>query len=451
MNINIAIDDLHPETGWGLKGDMCMEYLHKLNEEFGAKFTLFIPSNYHNKYPISKYKEWINWLRSFEYFELAAHGHYHMCERSDIGECEFFELDTEDKAQERVNLMLEEWSKVGYKPAGWRNPGWLGHPEAIKVIGKSFKYAAVHYEHNHNISWECKTFFGHDGIHETDINLHNGTIMFQSHIAGDWNDNVWNEQNYQQLRLSLQHLTKNNLVNFVTLEELATRKRVIYLTAVGNVDYFTHTYPLIEKYAQRVNADIRIFNNNDFIKTNYPSPNFLLFDILKEFYDSDYEQMMYMDIDIRIMDNATNIFEAVDTFGMVQDHKAELWRRKAMQEWLDKHHPGLNCNHYFNGGVIVSDKNSIKQLLEVVPSNLLEFWETTKDKFPHGFNQNILNYCIIKSKLQYTVLPDKWNKVCRSATSEDYFIHYVANKNQIQTDKDKFKNNICNDNIQMTL
>ena len=94
MQVTIAIDDIHPEVGWGLEGDKCMEYLEKLNKEFGAKFTLFIPSNYHNQFPISEHRGWVEWLKSKDYFELAAHGHYHMCERTDIGECEFFELDT---------------------------------------------------------------------------------------------------------------------------------------------------------------------------------------------------------------------------------------------------------------------------------------------------------------------------------------------------------------------
>ena len=43
MEVTIAIDDIHPEKGWGLEGDECMYYLDELNKEFGAKFTLFIP------------------------------------------------------------------------------------------------------------------------------------------------------------------------------------------------------------------------------------------------------------------------------------------------------------------------------------------------------------------------------------------------------------------------
>ena len=219
MDITIAIDDIHPEPSWGMPGDKCIEYLEELNKEFGAKFTLFIPSNYHNKYPISKFLEWIDWLKSKDYFELAAHGHYHQCERTDIGECEFFELDTEEKVKERISLMWKEWDKVNHKPLGWRNPGWLAHPIAVKYLGLHFKYSAIHYEHNHNLNWACQTFYGHDGIHETDIKLHNGRIMFQSHIAGDWNDNIWNEKNYEQMKLSLNYL-KNQGIKFKTIKEL---------------------------------------------------------------------------------------------------------------------------------------------------------------------------------------------------------------------------------------
>ena len=43
--------------------------------------------------------------------------------------------------------------------------------------------------------------------------------MFQSHIAGNHNDNVWNEDNYQQIRLSLGHL-KSQGIEFKTLNEL---------------------------------------------------------------------------------------------------------------------------------------------------------------------------------------------------------------------------------------
>ena len=220
INVTIAIDDVHPEPGWGMEGDKCIEYLENLNKEFGTKYILFIPSNYHNKFPISEHKDWINWLKSKDYFELAAHGHYHMCERTDIGECEFYELDTEDKIKSRIGQMMKEWNEVEHKPLGWRNPGWVAHPEAVKWLGPKFKYAAIHDIHNHDLKWDCKMIYGYDGIHSTDISLHNKNIMFSSHIAGDWNDNVWNEDNYNQFKISLQHIIDTNDVAFKTINEL---------------------------------------------------------------------------------------------------------------------------------------------------------------------------------------------------------------------------------------
>jgi len=220
-NVTISIDDLHPEKGWGCYGDMSVAYLKNLWEEFGCKFTLFIPSNYHGKYPLSEHKDWIDFWKEQEWVELAAHGHYHQCERTDIGECEFYELDTEDKATKRIGECLSEWNNVGVTPAGWRNPGWLAHPEAIKALGKYFKYAAIHEEHNHGIPWSCKTLIGCDGINQTEsIKMYNDTFMFQSHIAGDWNDNVWNENNYENFREVLKHLSDSYDLNYVTLGEL---------------------------------------------------------------------------------------------------------------------------------------------------------------------------------------------------------------------------------------
>ena len=118
MICTIAIDDVHPEPGWGMEGDECMIYLRHLHEEFGAKFTLFIPANYHREFPISRYLHWIEWLESLGYFELAAHGHYHDTSDPDRwGECEFAELEP-DAALDRLQMMFNQWGYMGRRPIG---------------------------------------------------------------------------------------------------------------------------------------------------------------------------------------------------------------------------------------------------------------------------------------------------------------------------------------------
>jgi hypothetical protein len=222
-NLTVAIDDVHPEKGWGMPGDECMEYLDKLNKEFGTKFTLFIPSNYHQQFPISKHKDWIDWLLSLGYFELAAHGHYHQTSNKNIwGEMEFAELQDPNMITDRILLMQNEWNAVNADPKVWRNPGWICSKESQEQLKQVFKVAAIHYEHNMGLNWgSCKMIYGHDGIHETDIKLHNeNCLMFQSHIAGDWNKNVWNELNYEQFKESLNFLHTNYTINNKFISEI---------------------------------------------------------------------------------------------------------------------------------------------------------------------------------------------------------------------------------------
>lgn len=223
LNLTVAIDDVHPERGWGMPEDECMGYLDSLHKEYGTKFTLFIPSNYHNKYPIGEYKEWIDWLLSLGYFELAAHGHFHQTSNKELwGEMEFAELQNPSDITDRILLMQNEWRAVGVEPKVWRNPGWICSKESNEQLRQTFKFAAIHYDHNMGLNWgDCKPIYGHDGIHETNIKLHNGNcLMFQSHIAGNWNKNVWNETNYNQFKLSLDYLNENYILNNKFLHEI---------------------------------------------------------------------------------------------------------------------------------------------------------------------------------------------------------------------------------------
>lgn len=222
INVTIAIDDVNPKKDWRILGDKTEKYLFDLNKQFGAKFTLFIPSNHHHTGKLSENKNWIDELNNSGIFELAAHGHYHQTsDKSKWGEMEFAELQDPKQITDRILLMQNEWSEVNIDPKGWRNPGWICSPQSCDQLKQTFDYAAIHYVHNRGLNWgECKTIFGADGIHETNISLHNGNIMFQSHIFGDWNDNVWNESNYEQIKLSLDYLINNKEICFKTIGEL---------------------------------------------------------------------------------------------------------------------------------------------------------------------------------------------------------------------------------------
>ena len=218
MKIVIAIDDLHPEQGWGCEGDESVDYIEELNKEYGCKFNLCIPSNYHDKYPITK--DFVDFWKSKDYVELSNHGHYHACENEGIGEMEFFELDYAGATQ-RIQESLTLWESCGYKPKGFRAPGWGMNQQSADVISNYFEWVAGHTEINKGINWGCYFFEGCDGINEPEsLSLYGETFMFQSHINGVHNQNVWSEENHLHFEQVLDFLSESYELDYKTIGEL---------------------------------------------------------------------------------------------------------------------------------------------------------------------------------------------------------------------------------------
>ena len=217
-NLIVAIDDIHPEKGWGVEGDVQIEYLKKLNEKFGVKFDFFVPSNYHNKFPITK--DFVDFWKQYDWIELSNHGHYHACKNEGIGEMEFYELNYGDATQ-RIQESLDLWEQCGHKPKGFRTPGWGITQEAATAVSSYFEWVAGHEQINQGINFPTQYFVGADGIHETnDISLYGETFMFQSHIQGDWNDNVWDEKNYLHFKEIIKYLSTQYELDFKTISEI---------------------------------------------------------------------------------------------------------------------------------------------------------------------------------------------------------------------------------------
>tara|TARA_Y100000356_G_scaffold50285_1_gene40052 strand:- start:4475 stop:5176 length:702 start_codon:yes stop_codon:yes gene_type:complete len=223
LNVVIAIDDLHPEKGWGVEGDESVDKLISLNEEFGCKFVLFIPSNYHRNFPISEHKDWIDFWSRKEWVELAAHGHFHdrpFCSL-DLTECEFIDLDYKE-AHDRIKSCLNEWDKVGVRPEGWRMCGWEATQASFDVVQENFKYIAAHERSNSHIFFRNhKVFFNNTDIHGTNLRITKDSVYFQSHINGETNKNTWSDENYLAFKNALKFMSQKKNLNFVTYNEIA--------------------------------------------------------------------------------------------------------------------------------------------------------------------------------------------------------------------------------------
>ena len=169
-------------------------------------------------------KDWVSYWKQFDWVELANHGHYHDVKKYSkdlLGEQEFAELDFIE-ATERVQDSLDIWEQCGYKPKGFRSPGWGITQEAADVVSSYFDWVAQHEEHNKLVNFGVPNLVGCDGIEETDnVNLYGETFMFQSHIQGDWNKNVWNEKNYLHFQQVVKYLlSQYNGLQFKTISEI---------------------------------------------------------------------------------------------------------------------------------------------------------------------------------------------------------------------------------------
>lgn len=212
LYIYIAIDDIHPEKNWGLPEDIQIDYIKKLNLKYGCKFTFFVPSNYHNKFPLNKHKEWVNYWKQFNWIELSGHGHFHS--NTNSNECEFLNLNY-TVAKERIYQSLNEWLQSDYNIKGWRFPGWLASQESFNAITQigCFNYIAIHPNLNESIKLNngIKVINKSNSININDIrdleltnNKDNYHLFFQSHINGKTNSNNWNDANYNKFDNALE-------------------------------------------------------------------------------------------------------------------------------------------------------------------------------------------------------------------------------------------------------
>tara|TARA_R110000744_G_scaffold222764_3_gene341602 strand:+ start:4448 stop:5122 length:675 start_codon:yes stop_codon:yes gene_type:complete len=217
-------------------------------------------------------------------------------------------------------------------------------------------------------------------------------------------------------------------------------KNVIYVINKGFSIYSNVTLPIVIKYASMVKADVLVADD-DFKSSHTLSPHYDKFDIWKQFVESDYDKMLFMDLDIRILSHTPNIFEQDVKIGLVPDHKSYL-KINSFNNWMvDNNHSDGNSLHYFNGGVMLADKDSMKKMVKSLPSETAGFLP-----FHNLFNdvdQPIINYCL--TKLDVDVLDNKWNRVARdpevlkSNPPDGYFIHYLANKSRIASMDDPYR------------
>lgn len=184
-------------------------------------------------------------------------------------------------------------------------------------------------------------------------------------------------------------------------------------------DMYSHiTLPTIEAYADKVNADLEIIKE-DHRKFDYPSPHFLKFNCFQYFLDHQYDQMLYLDMDIIIKKNAPDIFSqyprglclANDFAGDFPNNEYKIWIGKIFNAKVGK-------LDYFNSGVILSDRPSMERYLRKYPKKLERL------SYLGGFGeQHLINYLTLRVPI--TVLDSKFNN---APEQQPFFVHYIGKR-----------------------
>ena len=237
----------------------------------------------------------------------------------------------------------------------------------------------------------------------------------------------------------------------------------------------------IENYAQSVGADVVKFDNKLLNRMSLPSSFhpyqravFLKFQILREFESSMYDRMLFLDLDILILNDQENIFKELSSPGiyMAPDYnpattlscKQKLFEffkiKKDLIPLIDMPREKRNFynppQHWFNNqafynwGVLVGDKTHVARLNRFIPAPTQ--WEDFFTKFNLCHNpqdsvykkylmeQDCLLYFLDLADLQIQRLPRKWNFEHFSVQPSDEvnFVH-MYDKGLIQLFDKPFK------------
>ena len=233
-------------------------------------------------------------------------------------------------------------------------------------------------------------------------------------------------------------------------------KNIIYLIKYDSEEdhdaVFEYTFPFIESYADRHKADLKVIrpklrgNGKWFGYHTLIHPYFSKLEAVIDFNNSSYEKMLYLDYDIFINNDEHNIFELVnDGFAAAEVHEPKL--NKLYNRWYLSNFNSRNQIPIINGGLLLfAGKENTLLLHDMLESELKRF--TSEHSYhlrrigcqPIGIHdQPVFTYFIEKSKMNFTLLPSKWNKRYYNASKSDYFVHYTHDaKNIIGTEVDKF-------------
>lgn len=208
------VDDVNQEKGYRPNDNML-----KLIEDYGIKFSLFIPASFRGN---EITKEFIDEIQSNNNFEICAHGLLHDINDNPPNAQEFKDLSQDEIKSKMVNIN-QIWSKNKYKPKVWKSPGW-STPLYIYDYLREYKYTSLcdHFiDDTYRMYNNIKRIPYHNSIDNLPKVVTKDLLILQSHISSiGGSENIWNDENTIKFGLWLEDLMLKVDVEFIFIGEI---------------------------------------------------------------------------------------------------------------------------------------------------------------------------------------------------------------------------------------
>ena len=204
-------------------------------------------------------------------------------------------------------------------------------------------------------------------------------------------------------------------------------------------------------YAKKVGADFHQINEESIPSLclppsliGYQACNMLKFSMFHHFVNSDYDQMLYLDLDILIKKSAKNIFECIKDKGIYMSESGDEKQIHAYKYWLKNNLKIDSDVPLYNGGAVYADKKSIIDFYQKIPQlgewgkyykkyGLHENYTSDNDTL---FNeQNWMSFFFHKQNIKINKLLPNWNLAAEHLSNNSDlglhthgsdFVHYYA-------------------------
>jgi len=169
--------------------------------------------------------------------------------------------------------------------------------------------------------------------------------------------------------------------------------------------------------------------------------------------------MLFLDIDVRVLKSAENIFDKFTEAAFVLDRENRSFDKyktldedlnlpviKSFKEWVEHtyKHP-CTKNYMFNTGVFGLNKNSAKKLYDIYQSEIGDDVNSYLKKYKprKDYEQSYLNYFLTKTDINIDILDRRFNTTARwqveNKEKNCSFVHYKNEKSLINTDWDTLR------------